>query len=579
VQHVAPAILDDSAITPDHRTLAGTTEAFRAAPSTGEELVAETLGAAGITHCYGVPAIPVYGTFGACARAGLRVVGARHQQAAALMAGAHNYLAGRQCAALTVSPGPAATNALTGVLVARDNCWPLVAIGGGAPRDAIGAGYFQETDGVSLFRPITKWAVRVECVADLANALRRGVEVAQRGRPGPVYVELPEDLLLGPAHSGLRATPAGALPVATGPTPDASLVARAAALLVEAKRPLLIVGKGARWAGPWNELVELVEGLRMPFVTSPIGRGSVRDDHPLCVNSISWHAQARADVVLLIGGRLDWTFRFGAAIAADARLIQVDIEADELRRSGRVALGIEADAGLFLAALVAALRTATGDAAESGRNAQWTAQLEQSRSARQAELARLAGHAGTPISPYRLAAAVRDCLPEDAVCVLDGNIIMAAGQQIIPSRRPASRLTAGSNGCMGVGIPFSIAAKLHEPQRPVVALCGDFAVGLSAMEMETAVRYGAAIVVVVSNNDGNSGALRQRATFGESYPDRVTAFQPGVRYDEIMRAAGGCGAEVVDPAELEPALRWALSLGRPACVNVRVDPLVPYPRD
>jgi 2-hydroxyacyl-CoA lyase 1 len=541
---------------------------------TGHELVAGSFAALGVSHCFGVPAIPIYPTFGACAARGIRPVGTRHQQGAALMAAAHNYFAGRQKSALLVSPGPALTNALTGVLVARDNCWPLVAVAGAAPTDAVGAGYFQELDAIPLLRSVAKHARRVSSTGEIGEAVREAFAIAADGRPGPAYVEIPEDLLEGRVAAAPASRPVGAS--AELPAADAHTVGHTADLLCEAERPLLVVGKGARWAEPWGELARLVDLLAIPFVTSPIGRGSLPDDHPLCANAIPWLAQSQADVVLVVAARLDWTFRYGAALRPDARVIQVDIDPAEARRSPRVHLPIEADAGVFLRALLAVLAERPLDAGRRDRG--WTAQLRAARLQRAAELARLAASDANPISPHRLAAAVRDCLPEQAICIEDGGVIMAASQQHIPSVRPASRLTAGSNGCMGVGIPFAIAAKLQSPDRPVLALCGDFAAGLNAMEMETAVRYRVPIVIVVANNDGNAGALRQKATFGEGYGDRVTMFRPGVRYDEIMKAVGGYGADVVDPSKLEATLRWAMSLDRPCCVSVRVDPDAPPPR-
>jgi 2-hydroxyacyl-CoA lyase 1 len=561
------------------RPSAHAVEAYRGAPEraavTGHELIADAFAARGVTHCYGVPALPVYGVFGACAKQGIRPVGARHQQGATLMAAAHNYIAGCQKGVVVVSPGPALTNAITGVLVARDNCWPLVLVGGAAPNDALGKGYFQEFDGVPLLRPVTKWAGRVDSVREIPEAIGNAFEIARSGRPGPVYVEVPEDVLAARAEMGMPSSRVEAR-IET-PSPDASAVARSADLLREAKRPLLIIGKGARWAEPWDDLPALVHLLVAPFVTSPIGRGSVSDDHPLCMNAVPWLAQSQADVVLLLGGRLDWTFRYGAALGPDTRVIQVDIDAQELRRNERVDLGVAADAGAFLRSLLAEVRARPQAALARQRDDAWIDRLRRARVQREADVAALASSSSMPISPYRLAAAVRECLPGDAICILDGNVIMAAGELLIPSVRPVSRLTAGSNGCMGVGIPFAIGAKLQCPDSPVLALCGDFAVGLNAMEMETAVRYKAPIVVVVSNNDGNAGALRQKATFGDGYADRVTMFQPGVRYDEMMKAVGGYGAQVVEPGELEPTLRWAMSLDRPCCVSVRVDPDTPYP--
>jgi thiamine pyrophosphate-dependent acetolactate synthase large subunit-like protein len=177
----------------------------------------------------------------------------------------------------------------------------------------------------------------------------------------------------------------------------------------------------------------------------------------------------------------------------------------------------------------------------------------------------------------RLAAEVRDALPGDAVFVVDGNGTLAAAQLLLPSRLPASRLTPGHDGCMGVGVPFGIAAKLCHPGRPVVVLSGDFAFGLNAMEMETAVRLRVPVVILVANNDGNGGAVTQRALYARS-AEPITMFGSDIRYDRIMTAFGGYGEYVDRAEEIGPALRRALASGLPACVNVRVDPESPYPR-
>jgi 2-hydroxyacyl-CoA lyase 1 len=183
-----------------------------------------------------------------------------------------------------------------------------------------------------------------------------------------------------------------------------------------------------------------------------------------------------------------------------------------------------------------------------------------------------------PLSPLRLARALRDALPREAITVFDGNLVMEAMEQTIPACEPASRLTPGCSGCLGVGIPFAIAAKLEHPGRPVIAICGDFAFGVSAIELETAVRLDVPIVVVVANNDGNGGVLRQNAHMGAD-AEPVCRFQAEVHYDRIMAMFGGHAEHVRQPDEIGPAVRRAIASGRPACVNVAVDPEAPFPGD
>jgi thiamine pyrophosphate-dependent acetolactate synthase large subunit-like protein len=208
----------------------------------------------------------------------------------------------------------------------------------------------------------------------------------------------------------------------------------------------------------------------------------------------------------------------------------------------------------------------------------WYGLLTEERVRKDHKLEALMNSDSLPMTPHRMLKEIRDCLPSDAIYILDGNICMAAAQQVLPAYSPASRMTAGTNGCLGVGIPFGIGAKIACPDRLVVVISGDTAFGFNVMEMETAVRHGATIIIIVVNNEGNGGALMQETFFPEG-SERVTMFQPGIRYEKMMSAVGGHGEFVNRPQQLEPALKRAMAAGKPACVNVLVDPHAPYPED
>ncbi len=543
----------------------------------GHRIVAKTLAHLGVTHVYGVPGEPVYDTFAECARHGIRLIGTRHQHPAALMAAAHNYFAGRQTAVSIVSTGAPAAHALGAVVVAYDNCWPLVVLAGAAPLAAADAGYFMALDACALYRPVTKWATRVTETGEIASYIAKAIEMAMSGRPGPVLVELPEDVLTTSTYDGepsaLPACRSGAHRV------DPPVLRQAVSALVAARRPLLIVGKGARWQSPFAELRELVDSLAIPFITSPIGRGAIPDDHPLCMNAVPWAAQAQADLVLLLGARLNWVFRYGEQIAADATLIQVDVHAAEFDRSRKATLGVHADAATFLRALLKEIGPVQRASAQTCRDQSWVVALRRLREHTEAKRQALSARTGLRISPYRLAAEIRDALPADAITIFDGNLTMAACERMIPARAPVSRLTPGTSGCMGVGIPYAIAARLAHPERPVVAVCGDFAFGLGLMELETAVRHNVAIVVVIANNDGNGGSLRHRMHMRDAPAEPIMMFQSGLRYDRAAQALGA-HAEFVEHAEdIGPALDRAIASNRASCINVAVDPDVPFPLD
>ena len=539
----------------------------------GHALVAESLKSLGVTHAYGISGTPVRETFAYCVKTGIRAIGVRHQQAAVLMATAQNYVAGRITAVAILSAGPAVTNAITGVLVARDNCWPVVVLGGRRPLNMQGMGSFQELDGVPIFQSITKWSGVVDATERIPEYLARAFEVATSGRPGPVYLDLPEDVLTGLACSyELPSTK-----ITEVPAPDRESVATAAEALLRAERPALIMGKGVRWSRAYEEMAHLVNDVGIPFITSPMGRGYLPDDHPLCFNAARALLQSKADVILLAGARLDWTFRFGSEFSHDAKIIQVDIHEAEIGVNVKPYVGIAGDLKAVMRQIVSHMKRKKSRFAPE-RLAAWYAILDKTKTRKTATQDELTNSNGTPMSPYRMLGEIRDFLPRDAICVLDGNVFMAAAQQVLPSYLPASRFTAGTNGCMGVGIPFAIGAKLAVRDRLVVAICGDTAFGFSAMEMETAVRHQIPIIVVVVNNDGNSGALQQTALYPPGH-ERVTMFQPGIHYEAIMRVFGGHAEFVEVPHQLRPALERAAASEKPACINVRVDPGAPYPLD
>jgi thiamine pyrophosphate-dependent acetolactate synthase large subunit-like protein len=393
------------------------------------------------------------------------------------------------------------------------------------------------------------------------------------GVRGPVYLDLPEDVLTGLASPSDLFFPESDRCCA----PDANAVRQAADLLLATKRPAIIIGKGVRWSAPFEELARLLNEHAIPFVTSSMGHGYLPDDHPLCYNDARHFLMSSADAIVLLGARLDWSFRFGSELAPDVKLIQVDIHAPEIGVNKTPTVGIVGDVKEVLRQLLTLMKPNT-DRRRKSDLASWHAKLSEERHDKRQRWKKLMNTESLPMTPYRMLKEIRDYLPRDAICILDGNVFMAAAQQVLPAYTPASRMTAGSNGCLGVGIPFGIGAKLASPDSLVIAICGDAAFGFSAMDMETAVRHGVAVIIVVVNNDGNSGALMQKA-FSSTGAERVTMYQPGIHYENIMRAFGGHGEFVDRPEQLKPALTRAVASGKSACVNVQVDPNAPYPRD
>ena len=540
----------------------------------GHELVARTLKTLGVTHVYGLSGGSIRKTLPACSKAGIRPIGVRHQQAAVLMAAAHNYRSGRLAAVAIVSAGPAVTNTATGILVAKDNCWPVMVLVGTFPLSSSKinrSGMFQAFEGVPVFQSMTKWSAEVAEPAKVSEYLAHGYRVALSEQPGPVYLEIPEDVLKGTADFNLSPSPQSEAPVKNA----SAQIKHASRILFEAQRPALIMGKGLRWSGPYEELRSLIETYHIPFISSPMGRGFLPDDHPLCFNVARDALQHEADVVLVLGARLNWTFRFGKQFARDATVIHIDIAQEELVDNRPGSIGIRGDVKQVLREFLGYLEKQQPEAKTKPDREKWLERLGHSRHTQTLVLEKKINHSGLPMSPHRLLREIRDFLPRNSICVLDGRDTMAAGQEVLLSYELASRFTAGSNGCMGVGIPFGIGAKLSAPDRMVVVVTGDMAFGISAMEMETAVRHKIPIVVIVVNNDGGC-ATEVHRKFYPQYHEPVAMFQPKIPYEKIMEALGGYAESIDRPEQVQPALRRAVESGLPACVNVYVDPKAPF---
>lgn len=538
----------------------------------GTALVAEGLVRCGVKRVMGITGTPMDRVFTECAARGIRLIGARHQQSAALMAASANYLAGRLESVVVVSAGPAVTNTLTGVLVARDNGWPLLVLGGRRPLHREGMGYFQELDAVPIFAPIAKWATRISHTSEIMRSVISAFEISSSGRPGPVYLDLPQDVLEGTAavDGSLRPRPQGHRDA------DHESVAEAARIIRSGLRPLMILGEGIRWAFNHADLKRMAGEFGIPFITSPMARGFLPDGHPLCANDARRWIQSKADVVLMAGAWFDWRFRFAAELAPEARIIHVDIDPITLGKNIECCLPICADSGRFLSQLVEMLKLSRHELPGAGWHP-WHALVQEAcRENRQKRSERLSGDLKS-LAFCRLYEEIRDFLPQKAVIVLDGGVNLAMGQVLLSANEPFSWLDPGWNGCMGAGIPFGLGAKLAAPDQTVMVICGDYSFGLSAIELETAVRQGIPVIVVIANNNGINGSARQKHYFPSDYPERFCEFQSALRYEQIIKAFGGHAECVNDMEGMRPALERAASSGLPACINVSVDPDAPHP--
>ncbi|HTO10915.1 MAG TPA: thiamine pyrophosphate-binding protein [Candidatus Binatia bacterium] len=529
---------------------------------TGSEVLAKALRTQGVDTMFYIMGGPMLETEAACIQLGIKAIDTRHEQAAALAAHAWTRVTQRPGVAMGAS-GPGATNLLTGVANAFTDCAPMLAIGGSSPRVFLGMEAFQEIDQVAVFKPVTKFAARIYDARRIPDMVATALREATSGRPGPVYLDLPGDVLGEKVEEDTVTYP---LPWKPSPRTlgDPDAVREAIALLARAERPVIIAGSGVWWSDGARELQTFVEATGIPFYTTPISRGLIPEDHALAFLNARSQAFTEADVVLAVGTRFNWIIQFGRPprFAADLKVVHVDVNPGELGHNRPVDVPIAGDAKAVLQQLMAEAKGKL----DPRRFAAWTGKLRVQDAEKGAEQDKAMSTENTPIHPLRLCKEVRDFLKRDAILVVDGQEILNYGRQAIPTFVPGHRLNSGAFGCMGVGLPFGVGAKVAKPDTQVVVLHGDGSYGINAMEMDTAVRHKIPVLVVISNNGGWTADAPWTRPLPK--PGRNLGY---TRYDKIAQDLGAHGEFVEKPHEIRPALERAYASGKPAVVNVITD--------
>jgi acetolactate synthase-1/2/3 large subunit len=532
----------------------------------GGHLVARTLKQAGVGHIFtlcGGHILPIYD---GCLSEGVAVVDMRHEQAAAHAADAYARLT-RNIGVAVVTAGPGVTDAVTGVANAYSARSPVLLLGGAAPLGLRGLGALQETEQVALLRPITKGSWSVAETRQIPEVLSTAIRTALTGRPGPVFVEIPVDLLMTVMEDRLAPIPT-AYVHRERQAADPDAVQRLADLLGRAKRPVVMAGSGVYWDDAGKDLHAFAERSDIPVFMNGAGRGCLPSDHPQAFAQARGWALSQADVVLVLGTPLDFRLGYGRppSFAEDAQVAMVDCDPAELGRNRPLALGLTGHIGLVLRQV--------GDALPAGlaaRRADWLGAVRQKEQAGQARLLAERQSDDVPISHYRMAHEIAAVMDAGTTVVGDGGDIVGCAAKIVPLQRPGQWLDPGPFGCLGVGPSFAIAAKLLRPADRVLLIAGDGAFGLNSMEIETAVRFGLPMTVIIGN-DGGWGQIRnpQLSFFGGERA--VGTSLPYTRFDQMVEALGGRGVHVTRPAEIRPALERALGSGEVYCINVILDP-------
>lgn len=535
---------------------------------TAAHLLVRTLRRHGVDRIFGLCGDHVNSIFNACLDEGVQVIDTRHESGATHMADAWARVTGTPGVAV-VTGGPGHTNSLTGIATAWMAGSPILAISGQYETTLAERGALQELDQVGLVRGITKWARVVTDPARLPEYVALGLRVATEGRTGPVHLSIPVDVSSAEVDEDQVAMP----PVARREAPAAPAEAIEAALerLKRAERPVAIAGSGVWWGRGVEPLRRLVETTHVPCFTIGLGRGTLPDDHPLCLgyadpllNPVAREIP-RADVILLLGKRIDFRLGYGRLLGSEPFLIQVDLHAPELGRNRPAQLALHADCGQVLRQLARAAEGQTG-----WRQRPWVEELRRAR--RAAEEARRADEhsEASPLHPLRLTRELRERFDGEVVYAIDGGDFAQWCRLGLPARQPGHWLRLGALGTVGAAIPFGIAAKLARPGVPVVILIGDGGFAMNGWELHTALRHGAPVLVVVGNDRGWGMERQLQAAFY----DRTVGVELGlVRYDRVVEAMGGHGEHVEHPAQLRPALDRALGSGKVACLNVMIQGL------
>ena len=525
----------------------------------GSYLVAKTLQDEGVQHLFYLMGGPNYEIVNNSEDNGIRCVDFRHEQAAAMSAHAYARVS-RKPGVTTSASGPGTLNLLTGVYNAFVDCAPMVTLGGAGPLRDIYRGGFQEIDLPAIFAPVSKAVFRPTDASRMCEVVSSAFRTAVSDRPGPVYVECNEDVLYGEVASSDVVPPTRAAAISP-PEGDSDLVSRALDILAGADRPLILAGSGAWWSDASGDLEEFVNRTGIPFYTTPISRGLVPEDHALSFPAARSTAFRETDAVLVVGTRFNWIMTFGRRIAANAKVIQVDIHAEEIGHNRNVDIGIVGDAKRVLSQLN---RKASSNGFKSKDESEWVRYLREVEMQRKEVAAQLEDSNQVPIHPLRLCKELREVMDRDAILSVDGNEILHYGRQSIPTFVAGHRLNSGATGCMGVGLPFAIGAKLAKPSKQSIALHGDGSLGMNIQDFDTAIRHKLPLTVVVSNNEGWTARVE-----GVRKPGRELGW---TKFDEIAQAMGGHGEAVHEPNDIRPALERALDSGVPAIVNVRTDP-------
>ena len=529
----------------------------------GETIIARALKTQGVEHMFGVVGIPVTGIASAAQKEGINYVGMRHEMPATYAAQAVSYLGGRIGASLAVS-GPGVLNAVGAFANAWSNRWPLLLLGGSYERTGHSMGFFQEADQLSPLKPYAKYAERVETIERIPIYVAEAVKKALYGAPGPSYLDLPGDVIAGKVDEDtVQWVPR--VPDPPRPMADPTAVEAAIAALKTAEQPLIIVGKGVAWSRAEQEMRTFVEKTGIPFLAMPMAKGSIPDDHDQAAAAARTFVLQNADLIFMVGARLNWMLHFGLPprFRKDVRVVQLDINPEEIGVNVPSEVAMIGDAKATLGQL---LDNLDREPWQFPQDSEWLQSVRTQARTNSATSDELQHDDQLPLGYYRALRAIAEAMPHDMIIVAEGASTMDISRQVINNYLPRTRLDAGSFGSMGLGHGFAIAAAVQSGKH-VLCLQGDGAFGFGGTECEVAARYNLPITWVVFNN-GGIGGHKAEAFEGPLKP--VGGMSPNARYDIMMQGLGGTGFYAETPDQLERALAEALKINGPSLIDVPI---------
>jgi 2-hydroxyacyl-CoA lyase 1 len=532
----------------------------------GATLMARALKQQGVECMFGIVGFPVQPIATAAQKEGIKFYGMRNEQAASYATQAAGYLLGRPQACLVVS-GPGMIHAIAGLSNAWSNGWPMILIGGSSDSYQEGMGAFQEAPQVEAARLFTKYTARPSHVRRIPYYVEQATRYSIFGRPGAAYLDMPNDVITGTCDED-EVERADRCPDPPRTLADPASIDAALETLQKAERPLVIVGKGMAWSRAENEVREFIDRTQLPWLPSPMGAGVVPDDNPLSAAAARTYALQNTDTVLLMGARLNWIMHLGRPPrwAADVKVIQMDIEPEEVGNNVPAAVGLVGDGKAIARQLNSALEQRPW---QFGAENLWRTGLQNKIAENVRNTEPMLNSDAVPMGYYRVLRELRDVMEKDTVMVAEGASTMDISRQVLNYYNPRTRLDAGSFGTMGVGLGFAVAAAACNPGKRIIDLQGDSAFGFSGMEVETACRYQLPITFVIVNNNGVGGGPTE--TDHNPLTAAPGAYTAQAHYEKMAEAFGGEGYFCTKPEDLRSTLLKANAASGPAIVNIIID--------